>query len=92
MTTVTDTEQEVTTDQTNIPKCDVHWRDGQGHLQFVCGAPAEFLVLAHAGANLRTQKHRDQVDPMCERCLNEALVLVCAMHDNRPVVISYSRI
>lgn len=92
MTTATDTDTKVDVHQGQEDKCQVHWRHADGTLQFACGAPASFLVRTHNGANLRNISHEERTDVMCDRCFNEVMLLVCELHDNTPVVISYSRI
>lgn len=79
----TETDVEVNVSQEPISKCEVKWwatKGGKKVIDFECGAPATHLVRAHSGANLPGVEHTMREEPMCERCLNEAMLLYCSMH------------
>ena len=93
MTTATDTELDVNTEQKEVERCGVTWwKPGPNNtrvVDFVCDAPVTHRVIAHTGANLLHIEHRISEDGMCERCLNEAMILWCGMHNCAVVIRSY---
>lgn len=95
MTTVNEPEVEVYTWEVpeSTPVCGVTWwkDDGYGSkvVDFECQNPVTHRATTHCGANIPTKVHEVRTDDLCERCLNEALVLTCETC-NCAVVIAWS--
>lgn len=95
MTTVNEPEVEVYTWEVpeSTPVCGVTWwkdnKYGEKVIDFECQNPVTHRATTHCGANISGMPHENRTDDVCERCLNEAMVLRCYMHDC-DVVVAWS--